>query len=53
MKKRQEDEDLVVLSDKNADRSETLLGFIYEQADRFYVNHIPFDSVKDMSSTCK
>lgn len=32
---------------------ETLVGFVYEQLDKFFVNHIPLDSIKDMRSNCK
>lgn len=31
---------------------ETLKDFIVNHVNHFYVNHIPFDSIKDMSSTC-
>lgn len=31
---------------------ETLKDFIINHVNHFYVNHIPFDSIKDMSSIC-
>ena len=40
-----------VLVDK--DEGETLQGFIYEQADKFFVDHIPFETIKDLPSLCK
>lgn len=33
--------------------AETMWDFISSKADHFFVNHIPFDSIKDMSATCK
>jgi hypothetical protein len=32
---------------------ETLRGFLYEQADKFFVDHIPIDSIKDLDTGCK
>jgi hypothetical protein len=32
---------------------ETLQGFVLEQTNKFYVDHIPMDSIKDLRSTCK
>ncbi len=32
---------------------ETLQGFIYEQADKFFVDHIPFATIQDLPGICK
>lgn len=42
--------DDVMAEDKES--VETLKDFIINHVNHFYVNHIPFDSIKDMSSTC-
>ena len=31
----------------------TMKSFVYGQIDKFFVNHIPIDSFKDLPSVCK
>jgi hypothetical protein len=38
---------------KEEETGETLLGFIYEQTNRFYISHIPIDFIRDLPDTCE
>lgn len=38
---------------EEGETTETLKDFVVNHVNHFYINHIPFDSIKDMSSTCK
>jgi hypothetical protein len=37
----------------NEVEEETLQGFILEQGNNFFVNHIPIDFIKELPGTCK
>ncbi len=32
---------------------ETMKDFLYEQANNFFIDHIPIDSIKDLDTGCK
>jgi hypothetical protein len=38
---------------KEDNESESLKDFILAQLNKFFINHIPIDSLKDLSPTCK
>ena len=44
-------EDVVVREDEEGE--ETLKDFLVEQVDKFFVDHIPVDFIKELDSTCK
>lgn len=52
-KKRDESEENAFREKDDEDQGESLRDFIFEQVDKFFINHIPFESIKDLESTCK
>lgn len=44
--------DDVMARDDEAEE-ETLKDFVVEQVDKFFIDHIPIEFIKDLDSTCK
>lgn len=54
MFKNKSNEQFVNASNKNVDdEDETMYDFITEHVNKFYVNHIPVDSIQELPGTCK
>lgn len=54
MFKNKSGEQFVNASNKNVeDDDETMYDFIKEHVNKFYVNHIPVDSIQELPGTCK
>ena len=40
-------------AEKEEEEGESLIDFMFDHANDFFINHIPVDSIKEMEKTCR